>query len=270
MRKLLIAGLIALPLLVIATLPAGLVIPRFDPPAALGQYSGTIWSGQARWRQAGQVPMTLQWRWEGGQRWRWEAFDSVSRVQGQWRPGSDLRLSDVQGRLALERLDLGAWLPLSPPQGYLSLALDRVRLVNGRIPVVQGQALWEDAGLAGVVQESLGRIEVRFEPAEEGSLARVRSLTAAAVLVEGLIELGGGAVSDRYRVDLWLQADPSRPDLAAQLGTLGTRQADGRVRLQLEGRLGLETAARIDPVTPALALLRTAMLHPIQRVGYAD
>jgi len=270
MRKLLIAALIALPLLVIVTLPAGLVIPRFDPPSALGQYSGTVWSGQARWRQAGQVPMILQWRWEGGRRWGWEAFDSVSRVRGQWQPGSGLRLSEVQGRLALERLDLAAWLPLSPPQGHLNLALDHVHLVDGQIPSIEGQAIWEDARLAGVVQESLGRIEVRFEPAEGRSLARVRSLTAAPVLVQGRIELGGEEENDRYRVDLWLQADPGRPDLAAQLGTLGVRQADGRVRLQLEGRLGLETAARIEPATPALGSRRTATFHPIQRVGYAD
>jgi hypothetical protein len=255
---------------VIVTLPAGLVIPRFDPPAALGQYSGTVWSGQARWRQAGQVPMTLQWRWLGGRSWRWEAFDATSRIEGRWRPESGLRLSEVQGRLALERLDLGAWLPLSPPQGYLSLALERLELVDGRIPVVEGQAIWEEARLAGVVQESLGRIEVRFEPAEGRSLARVRSLTAAPIVVDGRIELGGEAETDRYRVDLWLQADPSRPDLAAQLGTLGTRQADGRVRLQLEGRLGLETAARNDSTTPALALRRPAMLHLVDKVGYAD
>ena len=57
--------LIAVPLLILLTLPAALIIPRFDPPPAMSSYGGTIWSGNARWLQAGQVPMRLTWRWVG-------------------------------------------------------------------------------------------------------------------------------------------------------------------------------------------------------------
>jgi hypothetical protein len=241
MRRLLLIALAVLPLLVIATLPAGLVIPRFDPPAALGQYGGTIWSGQARWRQAGQAPMALQWRWTWPWRWQWEASDGVSQVTGLWQPSDGIDLTRIQGRLAVERLDLAAWLPLSPPQGVIELDLDAARLLPGRPPRVRGEAVWAEARLAGVVQEDLGRIRLRFEPAESAEStsaqrARVESLTPAAVLVDGSIEFE----ADAYRVDLWLQASPERPELAGQLGALGERQADGRVRLQLQGRLGLD------------------------------
>jgi hypothetical protein len=240
MRRLLLIALAVLPVLVILTLPAGLVIPRFDPPAALGQYGGTVWRGQARWRQAGQVPMTLSWRWAWPWRWDWEAADGRSRIQGEWRPGRGIDLSDVEGRLAIERLDLAAWLPLSPPQGTIRLDLDTVRIPPGGVPRLQGLAVWEDARLAGVVQEDLGQIQLRFDPlpagADERQVARVQSVVTAALLVQGSIEFG----AETYQVDLWLQASPDRPDLAAQLGQLGERQPDGRVRVRLQGRLGLD------------------------------
>jgi len=240
MRRLLFIALAVVPVLVILTLPASLVIPRFDPPAALGQYGGTIWSGQARWRQAGQVPMNLEWRWTWPWRWRWEASDGVSRVTGLWRPAEGIDLAQVQGRLAIERLDLGAWLPLSPPQGLIEVNLDRARFHPDRAPELQGVAIWADARLAGVVQEDLGRIELRFEPREGAATdrqrAQIQSLMPAAVLVDGSMEFA----ADAYRLDLWLQASPDRPELAGQLGALGERQADGRVRLQLQGQLGLD------------------------------
>lgn len=239
MRKLLLVALVVLPVLVILTLPSGLVIPRFDPPAALGQYGGTVWSGHARWRQAGQVPMALNWAWSWPWRWHWEAADGSSRILGQWRPGPGIRLDQVEGRLAIERLDLAAWLPLSPPQGEISLNLESVQIVSGEAPNVRGEAIWEDARLAGVVQEDLGRIQVRFDPPQPGQaevqIARVESLTMAPVVVQGRIEFG----ADTYHVDLWLQASADRPDLAAQLGSLGERQPDGRVRIRLQGQLGL-------------------------------
>jgi len=241
MRRLILPALAALTVLVILTLPAGLVIPRFDPPAALGQYGGTVWNGHARWRQAGQVPMTLNWHWAWPWRWQWQADDGTSQIQGQWHPGQGVNLNQVEGRLAIERLDLAAWLPLSPPQGVIELELDAVRIPPNGAPRVQGVAVWEDARLAGVVQEDLGRIEVRFDPPNADSVgrqvARVASLTASAVLVQGAIELG----AETYELDLWLQAGPDRPDLAAQLGNLGERQPDGRVRIRLQGRLGLDS-----------------------------
>lgn len=240
MRRLLLVALLVLPVLVILTLPSGLIIPRFDPPAALGQYGGTVWSGHARWRQAGHVPMTLTWNWTWPWRWRWEAADSSSRIEGLWRPGQGVDLRQVRGRLAIDRLDLAAWLPLSPPQGTIRLDLSTVRIVPERAPQVQGVAIWEDARLAGVVQEDLGQIQLRFDPQEPGQadrqIARVETLTAAAVLVQGSIEFAART----YDVDLWLQASPDRPGLAAQLGSLGERQPDGRVRIRLQGRLGLD------------------------------
>jgi len=239
MRRLLLIALMVLPILVILTLPSGLVIPRFDPPAAIGQYGGTVWSGHARWRQAGQVPMSLSWTWSWPWRWHWEAADGSSRIQGQWRPGPGINLDEIEGRVAIDRLDLAAWLPLSPPRGIISLNLDSVQIRPEQAPRVQGDAIWEDARLAGVVQEDLGRIRVRFNPPQSDQIdlqiARVESLAPAPVVVQGSIEFG----ADTYRVDLWLQASPDRPDLAAQLGSLGERQPDGRIRIRLQGRLGL-------------------------------
>ncbi|AKS40946.1 type II secretion system protein N [Wenzhouxiangella marina] len=234
MRKLLILALIALPVLILLTLPASVVVPRFDPPAALGQYSGTIWSGSARWRQVGQVPMRLEWRWAGGRQWRWTAFDAGSRLEGRWSPGSVLSLEDVRGQLDVARLDLAHWLRFSRPEGFLAFDLDRAELAEGQAPRVEGRLIWEEAALVGTIEESLGRIELVFTPQDNELLAELRSLEPAAVSVRGQIRFD----AERYAVDLWLRARPDRPDLAAQLGTLGERQTDGQVRLQLTGGLG--------------------------------
>ena len=246
MRKWLALAAVALPLVIIVTLPASLVIPRFDPPSALGQYSGSVWSGSARWRQDGQAPMRLHWRWTGGRDWVWVAEDAASRLSGRWRPGASLKLSRIEGRVAIDRLDLAAWLVVSRPQGYLRLAIDRAVLVENEIPQVDGVVIWEQAALQGAVSESLGRVELDFEPGADALLARVRSLDPAAVTVRGTIEMD----ARDYRVDLWLRASPERPDLAAQLGSLGERQSDGQVRLRLSGALGL---AGQMAHTPALA-----------------
>ncbi len=234
MRKLLVLALIAVPVLVIVTLPAALVVPRFDPPAAMGSYRGTIWSGGARWLQPGQVPMQLTWRWSGGWTWRWEAADATSRLQGQWQPGDAVSLSDITGQLDLARVDLAYWLVATHPSGYLDLAIDSAVLQAGEVPQVTGQVIWAQARLEGSIQESLGRITIELEHDNGQQLARLRSLDPAPIQVRGQIV----ADADSYAADIWLRASRDRPDLAAQIGGLGERQSDGQVRLRVNGALG--------------------------------
>ncbi len=234
MRKWVVLALIAVPLLIVLTLPAALIIPRFDPPPAMSSYGGTIWSGNARWVQAGQVPMRLTWRWSGGLTWRWEAMDTTSQLQGEWRPGDTTDLSNITGRLDLDRVDLAHWLVATRPAGYLDLAIDSAILQTGEVPQVHGQVIWEQARLEGSIQESLGRIQIELEHKDGQQLARLRSLDPAPIQVRGEIVTD----ADSYSADIWLRASNDRPDLAAQIGALGERQSDGQVRLRVRGALG--------------------------------
>ncbi len=233
MRKVLVLAVLAIPIILVLTLPVSLIVPLLDLPPGVEQVRGTAWSGSARLQQPGQVPLNLNWRWQGGRHWRWQAMDARTDITGLWRPSGQLVLEDISGRVDLERVDLAYWLPATRPTGYLQLALDQARLATGQVPRLDGEMIWEDARLEGSVHERLGRIGIEFEPAGETLQAKVRSLEPAPVQVRGTIE----ADARRYEVDLWLRASPDRPDLAREIGILGERQADGQVRLRLAGAI---------------------------------
>jgi len=234
MRKIVLLALVAIPIIVILTLPASVLLPRLGAPDALGQARGTMWSGSARWSQSGHAPMDLTWRWSGGRHWRWQAGDGNTDLSGRWQAGSGMMLQDVTGRLDLDRVDIAHWLMGSRPTGYLALDIPSARLVSGDVPQLTGQIIWEEAHLEGTIHEPLGRISIDFEPGTTRQLARVMSMEPGAVTVDGQIE----ADAERYQADILLRASPDRPDVDRQLGTLGERQPDGQVRMRLSGALG--------------------------------
>ncbi len=228
-----VAALI-LGLLFLVTLPATLVLSRLDLPDGLGQARGSIWSGSARWQQPGWQPLALEWRWRGGRVWHWQARGGSTELQGLWRPGQQLLLPELRGRLELERLDLGHWLILARPVGELDLDLHSVRFGPGQAPRASGRVLWRQAGLVGAVQESLGEIELVAQEEAESLHLLVRSLQPAAILVRGRVGLAAG----RYDADLWLRAAADRSELTTALAELGELQPDGQVRLRIGGATG--------------------------------
>lgn len=222
-------------LLLVLTLPADLLVSRLDLPDGIGQVRGTVWSGSARWQQPGWHPLAVEWRWRGGRDWQWRAQGGATDLHGSLRPGRELSLPTVQGRLELERLDLVHWLALARPVGSLELNLDDVLFVEARAPQAQGRILWRDAGLIGAVQESLGEIEILVSEGENDLELRVRSLAPAPIQVRGRITLD----AVRYEADLWLRAGPDRPGLTAALSDFGELQPDGQVRIRIGGATGL-------------------------------
>lgn len=225
----------ALLVLLVLTLPAGLLVSRLDVPDGIGQVRGTVWSGQARWRQSGWQPLVLEWRWRGGRDWQWQAQGGATDLQGSLRPARTLTLPVVGGRLEMERLDLVHWLGLARPIGELELDLRDVVLADGEPPQAQGRILWRRAGLIGAVQESLGEIEILLDDQGENLNLQVRSLQPAPIQVRGQITLE----ADRYNADLWLRAERDRPGLTVALSDLGELQPDGQVRVRIAGATGL-------------------------------
>jgi hypothetical protein len=226
--------LVAVPIIVLLTLPVAVLLPLANAPEALDQPRGTIWSGGASWTQPGHAPLKIDWRWRGGRRWNWRAEDSLTRLAGHWRPGRGIQLSDVQGEVALDRVDIEAWLPGSRPRGRLSVNLPAVVLVRGHSPRIEGRLVWENARLDGALHEELGRIEVRLSATPERQRASIRSLEPAPIQVDGQIEAG---VRD-YELALWLTPAPGRDDLARELSRLGPLDEQGRAHVQLRGALG--------------------------------
>lgn len=234
MRKILWLVLLAVPVAIVVTLPARLLTAQFAVSESLEDVRGTVWNGQARWAQAGRAPMDIQWRWQG-RTWQWQAGAGASRLNGLWHPAADgLHLSDITGRLEVERVDLDQWLINTRPRGYLELDIARLVRDGDRPPRIEGRVVWREARLEGAVHESLGEIAVELQPSADSQKAQVRSIQDAPVTVRGTIELG----VEEYHVDLWLRARADRPDLARQLARLGEVRSDGQVRLERRGRLG--------------------------------
>jgi hypothetical protein len=235
MRKLLWLVLLAVPLVVVLTLPARMVVPRLEVGQDVRDVQGTLWGGQAVWQQPGTVPVDIQWDWSGGREWTWQARGVGVDLDGQWvLRGGATELKDVTGRIDMNRLDVRTWLMNARPRGFVELDVPSAVLFEAQPPEIDGRLVWRDARIEGTVQESLGEITVRFDAGEDGQQARVESTEAGALSLRGTIEVG----TERYNVDLWLRAAADRPDLLRQIAWLGEPQPDGQVRIQLSGALG--------------------------------
>ena len=235
MRKIVWLVVLAIPLIVLVTLPARVVLSFLEVPDGIGQVQGSVWSGQAQWRQPGHAPMRIDWTWRGGTHWRWHAEGADTRLEGRWQPvTSGLALSDVTGQVAMDRVDLTYGRINARPRGHLEVALDNALIVPGQAPDIDGKVTWREARLEGAVHESLGEVGMTFERRDGTQIVRVESLQPASVHVRGRIDVDAG----HYDVDLWLRVSSERPDLVSQLARIGQAQPDGQVRLQLRGALG--------------------------------
>ncbi len=235
MRKVFWLGLLAVPAILLLTLPARVITPYLDIAEDVRDVQGTIWSGQAVWQQPGQVPLDLDWRWDSGRRWSWQAVGDGVDLSGYWIPANGgTRLEEVSGSVAMKHLDAQVWLANVRPRGQLEIALARVFIADGAPPEIDGSMIWRNARLEGAVHESLGEITVRLVAEDAHQQARIESTEPGAVQIRGTIEFG---VED-YQLDLWLRASPNRPELVRQIAWLGEPQPDGQVRIELGGMLG--------------------------------
>ncbi|WP_376697377.1 type II secretion system protein N [Wenzhouxiangella sp. EGI_FJ10305] len=235
MRKLLWLILLAVPVVIVATLPARVVVPRLDVGEEVRDVQGTLWRGEAVWQQPGFVPLDVGWQWDGGRDWSWQARGEGVELDGHWRLNTGAtELVDVTGRIEMHRLDARMWLVNARPRGHVEFEVERALIADGQTPEIDGQLVWRDARLEGTVQESLGEITVRLDSGQQGQQARVESTQPGAIQVRGGIELG----AERYEVDLWLRASADRPELLRQIAWLGEPQPDGQVRVRLSGALG--------------------------------
>ena len=227
----------------LATLPAALLVQRVDLPVPVTQVQGTIWSGQARVRPPAQSPLQLSWQWRGGVQWQWQLTEAMAatgddatqgiatRLNGRWRATTPQQVAQVRGVVPMSRVDVLNALVVVRPTGHLDVALEHVALPRGQPPRVRGRMIWEQAGLRGVVRESLGRVEMQFSD-DDAQRAQLRSMEPAVITVEGVIEL----TASTYDIDLWLSADQNSR-LTRQLAQWGELADDGRVRVALSGPL---------------------------------
>jgi len=235
MRKILWLILLAVPLIIVATLPARVIVPQMPIGEEVRDVRGTIWRGQAIWQQPGFAPLDVNWNWDGGRSWAWRARGLGVDLDGQWLAHAGrTELRAITGSIEMNRLDARLWLVNARPRGRVEFDIERAVIAEGRAPEIDGRLIWRNARLEGAVQESLGEITVSLDSQERQQRAQVESTEPGAIQVRGGIEMG----AERYAVDLWLRASADRPELLRQIAWLGEPQPDGQVRVQLSGALG--------------------------------
>src|SRR5690625_5322547 len=102
MRRLLWLLVLDIPVLIIVTLPARVVVPRLEVGENVRHVQGTLWKGRAVWRQPGFVTLDIDWEWDGGRGWKWHARGDGVELGGRWmsRPGVS-RLVVAAGRIVI-------------------------------------------------------------------------------------------------------------------------------------------------------------------------
>ena len=239
LKKILILLALALPIWVVVTLPASLVLSDEASGLRFDQVQGTVWSGQGRLVLPAQSPIPIQWRWSGGTAWHWSLASEGLVLQGQWRVTDRKRLENITGRVDIQTLDVASWLVVIWPKGQMSVDVAFVEW-SDELPrqlLAEGELVWQDAALEGLVNESLGDISVFLSPSEEAfgqTQAVISSNAEGAVRISGKITSDG----DRYRANLSLAPEPGRDRLLRYLAPLGYVQ-DGAIKIERSGQLGV-------------------------------
>lgn len=247
MRWLLVFLLAAVALLIALAvqLPAGHALgwlQRAAPALAISTAEGTLWDGFATgvtWDgyEVGELAWTVDPR--GLLLGRVEALATLSGRELAGR-------AEIESGLAGERLELravelrapAAWIqqvlaaPFLQLQGELVAQLDRVVFANGYLAALDGTTTWRDAAVDGRIVTTLGELQAVWDTRENG--------------IQGLVSDAGGPLQasgtvaihqHSYRVDLRLAAPDGPVELLQALHVLGRPDAQGVVRLEIEGIL---------------------------------
>jgi len=238
-KKLWIVFALAVAAWMLAGLPASLFLKSDDTGIAFEQVQGTVWSGTARLRLPAQSPLPVQWRWDKGLSWRWSLRSDQLTIQGMWQVNKPNRLHAIEGQINIRYLDASQWLVVIWPEGNLLLDIAYVEWSEApqNSLLASGEVVWQQAKLAGLVNESLGDITIELSPSQE---QMGHTLATIASTRQGVLDVSGDVLSDgqRYRAAVRLTPDGNRSRLLRYLQPLG-RLEDGAITIERSGQLGV-------------------------------
>ena len=237
LKRLLILMALVVPMGVLATLPASVVLPQAADGLHFQSVEGTIWSGRAKLAFPKQAPLPMRWEWSGGLIWSWAVESDEISVQGQWRLGQRDRLEHIEGTVDIEYLDIAQWLVVIWPVGQMEVNIDHLTWEANSFLHIHGELYWPQAKLRGLVNEDLGDITITMSPSEQQWDETDFVVRSSA---DGIVGISGGVSTngDRYRASLVLKPRADRRELLRLLAPFG-RQGDGGVRIERSGKLGV-------------------------------
>ncbi len=236
-RRLIWVLVLAVPLGILVTLPASLFLSTDEGSVQFQQVTGTVWSGKAQLKLPQQSPLPVSWRWGGGLGWHWSIESRELAMRGEWRLSNRDRVENITGQIDIQYLDIAQWLVVIWPEGQLMVDISYIEFEPGVSLAAFGEVVWQQARLAGLVNEPLGDLSVALRPHETlvgHTIADIQSNRSGAVRISG--ELSSN--SDRYQATIRLRPSPERMDLLPYLLPLG-RFSEGAIKIERSGQLGV-------------------------------
>jgi general secretion pathway protein N len=242
MKRLIVAGILVLAVVLLATFPARVAYQWLAPPELqLSGISGSIWNGHATEGLAADVYLTdIHWRFRPA-----SLFRGNLTYEAAAKPVGGSLMTDVSvatdGSIILTDLSGGVPLDLVLPQfqaqgisGDLSLAFDRLVLRNGIPVAATGSVTVVDLFAPYLSAGVLGDFQLVFATTPDGISATLDDL-AGVLDVSGNVDLS----PDRhYRVQGLVKARPAAPpSVEAQLRVLGSPDDNGMRYFATEGVL---------------------------------
>ena len=226
--------------------PAAWVMSQVNRPSQDVQYArvtGTLWKGGVE---------QLVWHdlMLGDVQWGFLTFNDPAKIATTWKvdgKGLDYEMSAfvdfegqkangmrfVQGFFPAAWIDLSKVVPLVLLTGRLDLDLDRAALSGYTGRLASGTIRWNDAGLSGLVEESLGSVIIQLSSQGGFTVADIQSEVPAEIMISGDLRFN----ADQYKTDLVLTAAPEKQYVVQELAHLGTVLPDGSLELTLSGKM---------------------------------
>lgn len=245
-RRLIALGLAVFVAGLVARFPANAAIAWFMPDVpgiSLGNANGTVWSGHLAGSEYRKLSIPrIEWELSPAAllTGRLTAQLTVHLPQGKINAdvsrsvGGHTIISDLQGNASLALASHIGLMPDNFASGELLLNFSHIELENGKPTAIEGRGALtrlRNNLLPGI---PLGDYEATIETADTNIVGNFRDMQAP-------VEITGTATlmpDGRYTVSATLRSRAEAPDeLKEGLKLLGPEDAEGRRRLDIEGRL---------------------------------
>jgi hypothetical protein len=237
---LLIAGVVAW------KLPAAWVLSQVNwhgQDIHYARITGTLWQGgveqlerndvllgDVQWdfmTVNGLTPPATTWRVDGkGLDYEMSAF-----VDFEGQQATELRY--MQGYIPAAWVDLSGAVPLVFLTGRFEIDLDRAALTGYTGRLATGTVSWTDAGMSGLVEESLGTVFMQLSSEKGFTIVDIQSEEGANIMISGDVRFNAA----QYRTNLLLRAAHEKQYVIEELAHLGTVLEDGSLELTLSGKM---------------------------------
>ncbi len=251
MRKWLIALLLMIGAgaLVVWRMPADLVV-KVAQPEQLGidleEIEGTVWDGEVddfkyRDLDLGKVGWELEevedW---STQKTRWKLDgEGPEHHFDMWlsmTPEGEYTIRDGSGFLPAKWIDVSRFLPMINLDGKLDFDIDELELIDELPSSGTGRIDWSGAGITGAVEESFGRLQMTFTPAQgaqQGIDFEFRSLQSSDIRFTG----SGRLNMANYEITVGTEVSPRRQDMHEFFREIGSEFRDGKYWLSWGGSI---------------------------------